>query len=34
MEGRKGEMQRLATLAVCFWVRPRTVWKLGAKCGG
>lgn len=31
---REGEMQRLAVLAKRFWVRPRTVWKWGARCGG
>lgn len=34
MEEREGEIQQLAMLPKRFWVRPRTVWKLGAKCGG
>lgn len=32
MEDSKGEMQHLS-MAESFWVRPRSVWKLDAKCG-
>lgn len=34
MEDGEGDIQHLAVLAKWFWVRPRTVWKLGAKCWG